>query len=644
MYAPPAGSGTTVFSAQGTNKVLAGPVSGDPAVPAFRALDVGDIPDLSGLYVGLIGGVAQIAGPLEVGDLEGQTFTPKFQVSPSDGRFFADGGSIISDGTGHLTLIDVVATVAEISNTVLVGSTLGVQSVSSGAGIAFGDVNNEVTGTVFTIGNGTFTFAGGDVDLSGTIHASNFSGSSAGTNTGDQTITLTGGVTGSGTGSFATIVVTNANLTGPVTSVGNATSVASQTGSGSTFAMSVSPSLSGTPAAPTAASNTNTTQLATCAFVTSAVSTALTGALKFKGSIDCSGSPNYPAAAQGDTYKVSVAGKIGGASGTGVDTSDWIAATADNAGGTQAAVGTSWTSWEHNLQGALLSSNNLSDVQSASTALANLGGVPTTRTVNGSALSGNVTITTISGNAGTATALQTPRAINGTNFDGTGAITVAAAAGTLTGSTLASGVTASSLTSLGILTSNLLLGSGVILKSGVAGQGCSMTLAGNANNGCDTFYAAGGLFRTTEISLAGTNDVYFQAVPATSAGFGILEAYSSAGLIVGTGGNANPIIFKVNRTEVARVDASNLTLADGIGVAAGTTTGTKIGTATNQKIGLWNAAPVVQPSTTGTTTGFTAGTGTTVASGSTFTGNTGSTAYTIGDIINALKKIGLLAS
>ena len=46
-----------------------------------------------------------------------------------------------------------------------------------------------------------------------------------GTNSGDQTITLTGGVTGSGTGSFAATVVTNANLTGPITSVGNATTI-----------------------------------------------------------------------------------------------------------------------------------------------------------------------------------------------------------------------------------------------------------------------------------------------------------------------------------------------------------------------------------------------------------------------------------
>jgi hypothetical protein len=59
---------------------------------------------------------------------------------------------------------------------------------------------------------------------------------------------------------------------------------------------------------------------------------------------------------------------------------------------------------------------------------------------------GNVT-----GNASTATALQTARAINGVNFDGTAAITVTAAAGTLTGATLASNVLASSLTSVGTL-------------------------------------------------------------------------------------------------------------------------------------------------------------------------------------------------
>ncbi len=47
----------------------------------------------------------------------------------------------------------------------------------------------------------------------------------------------------------------------------------------------------------------------------------------------------------------------------------------------------------------------------------------------------------ITGNATTATALATPRAINGVNFDGTAPITVTAAAGTLTGAVLNSTVT-----------------------------------------------------------------------------------------------------------------------------------------------------------------------------------------------------------
>lgn len=60
---------------------------------------------------------------------------------------------------------------------------------------------------------------------------------------------------------------------------------------------------------------------------------------------------------------------------------------------------------------------------------------------------------TLTGNASTATALATARAINGVNFDGTSAITVAAAAGTLTGTTLNSTVVTSSLTSVGTLNS-----------------------------------------------------------------------------------------------------------------------------------------------------------------------------------------------
>lgn len=96
-------------------------------------------------------------------------------------------------------------------------------------------------------------------------------------------------------------------------------------------------------------------------------------------------------------------------------------------------------------------------------------------------------------------------------------------------------------------------------------------------------------------------------------------------------------------TGYVRNNADNA-LADGVDLGVGTTTGSKIGTATTQKIGFWNATPVVQPATTGTATGFTAGAGTAVTDESTFTGGVGSTAYRISDVVLALKQAGVLAS
>ena len=75
----------------------------------------------------------------------------------------------------------------------------------------------------------------------------------------------------------------------------------------------------------------------------------------------------------------------------------------------------------------------------------------------------------------------------------------------------------------------------------------------------------------------------------------------------------------------------------------GTGTGTKIGTAATQKIGFFNATPVVQQNGTNEGTGFTAGSGTTTRDDSTFTGNVGTTAYRINDIVKALKNLGILA-
>jgi hypothetical protein len=105
--------------------------------------------------------------------------------------------------------------------------------------------------------------------------------------------------------------------------------------------------------------------------------------------------------------------------------------------------------------------------------------------------------TTITGNAGTATALQTARTINGTSFDGTANITVTAAAGTLTGATLAAGVTASSLTSVGTL-SALTMGGTLALVDNLLTRPYLQDYAEVVN-------AVGSISGATNISYAGGN-------------------------------------------------------------------------------------------------------------------------------------------
>ncbi len=121
---------------------------------------------------------------------------------------------------------------------------------------------------------------------------------------------------------------------------------------------------------------------------------------------------------------------------------------------------------------------------------------------------------------------------------------------------------------------------------------------------------------------AGTNyNLYFE---------GNAPSYMSGNLLIGT-------------TTIPSGVVSNLILGDTVDISLGTGAGTKVGASSSQKLGFWGATPTTQYSTTGTTTGFSAGTGTAVLSGSTFTGNTGTSAYTISDLVAALKKSGIIA-
>jgi hypothetical protein len=109
--------------------------------------------------------------------------------------------------------------------------------------------------------------------------------------------------------------------------------------------------------APTPPAGDNDTTVATTAFVQGEIAAFLAAqdAMIFKGVIDCSANPNYPAADRGWTYRVSVAGKIGGASGPNVEAGDILLCLTDgSASGNHAAVGANWTIAQTNLDGAVI--------------------------------------------------------------------------------------------------------------------------------------------------------------------------------------------------------------------------------------------------------------------------------------------------
>jgi hypothetical protein len=185
--------------------------------------------------------------------------------------------------------------------------------------------------------------------------------------------------------------------------------------------------------------------------------------------------------------------------------------------------------------------------------------------------------TTITGNAGTATILQTARNINGVSFNGSADITVTAAAGTLTGATLAAGVTASSLTSLGTITS-LTATALTVNDNTTLGSSNSDTVVFNArvasdlNPSTDNTYdlgVTGHEWRNLNIDgtanidslVADTADINGGTIDGTAIGattpstgaFTTLSASTSLNLGSASGGTTNTV-FRLNTSTAANFE------------------------------------------------------------------------------------------
>jgi hypothetical protein len=91
------------------------------------------------------------------------------------------------------------------------------------------------------------------------------------------------------------------------------------------------------------------------------------------------------------------------------------------------------------------------------------------QTFTGAQTFSSTIVGSINGNAGTATKLAATKNINGVAFDGSADITVTAAAGTLTGTTLASNVVSSSLTSVGTIATGTWNGTTIAIANGGTG-------------------------------------------------------------------------------------------------------------------------------------------------------------------------------
>ena len=363
------------------------------------------------------------------------------------------------------------------------------------------------------------------------------------------TVNSVGGVSSSTIATLPTLIASNtASITAEIARATNAeaaldTRITSNTASITTNAANIllrapiaSPSLTGTPTAPTPAPGNSSTQIATTDFVAALVNgssapdaTATTkGILKLTNDL-------------GGTAILPTVNSVGGVSSSTIATlptliaSNTASITAEitRATNAEAALDTRVVANTASITGLLNTTLTYASIT---------GPIP----IWNQNTTGNAATATLAGTASSSTKLTTARNINGVPFDGSIDITVTADAGTLTGSTLKSTVTNSSLTSVGTLTS--LEVNGRATNANAYNAGSSTTIDFTKSNLAYTSNSPGA-FTLSGIKDGGTFTLAVQGTTAgtstfTSNGFTFLSVNN----VVSTSGKQTLYTFIVMGT------------------------------------------------------------------------------------------------